>query len=200
MYKVEFEGLSRIYLYLRVVFLRAFHVPASRKIGWNLSDWILDFCAKTFGLITWLVYPITESRSLTQSIHRNYHFTNPMTFSNESKLCIGKGDDMDLCSESGISPLSWLQGPLWIEKLVYVQFLSMVPIDLFKNALNLSPRRGMSWVWHYIASANEAPLTELCCESCISSLSWLQGPLWIEALVYVQFLSMVPIDLLKNHS
>ncbi len=29
------------------------------------------------GLITWLVSPITASLSLTHSVHRNYHFTNP---------------------------------------------------------------------------------------------------------------------------
>ena len=37
------------------------------------------FCAKTSGLITWLVYPIRESLSLTHSIHRNCPFTDPTT-------------------------------------------------------------------------------------------------------------------------
>ena len=37
----------------------------------------MDFCAKTSRLITWLVYPIIASLSLTHSIHRNYHFTYP---------------------------------------------------------------------------------------------------------------------------
>ena len=68
--------------YLRVVFMSAFNVPASQDVWRNLSDWILDFCPKTSGLITWLVYPITESFSLTHSIHRNYHFINPTLFLN----------------------------------------------------------------------------------------------------------------------
>ena len=76
MYTVEFEGL---FWYRRVVFLRAFNISASQNVRWNLSGWIWDFCAKTSGLIMWLVYPITESLSLTHTIHRNYHFTNPTT-------------------------------------------------------------------------------------------------------------------------
>ena len=66
--------------YLRFVIQRVFNISASQNVWWNLSDWILDFCAKTSGLITWLVYPITESLSLTHFIHRNYHFTNPAKF------------------------------------------------------------------------------------------------------------------------
>ena len=70
--------------YLRVVSLRAFNVTASRNARWNLSDWILcqdlRFCVNTQDFasrLTWFVNPITESISLTYSIHRNYHFTNP---------------------------------------------------------------------------------------------------------------------------
>ena len=85
--------------YLRVVFLRAFNIPASWNAQWNLPDLTLDFCAKTSGFITWLVYPITESLSLTHSIHRNYHFANPTQcfslshvsiffFSSKSSKCI----------------------------------------------------------------------------------------------------------------
>ena len=44
--------------YLRVVFIRAFNIPTSQ------NGWVLDFCAKTSGLIMWLVYPIIESFSL----------------------------------------------------------------------------------------------------------------------------------------
>ena len=84
MHKVEFMGHTGVLKKLSGTLglslsLRAFNVPASQNIWWNLSDWILDFCAKTSRLIMWLVYPITESLSLTHSIHKNYHFTDTTT-------------------------------------------------------------------------------------------------------------------------
>ena len=86
MYKVEFEGLTgalkKISGIWELSFWVLFNVPAARNVWWNLSDWILDFCTKTSGLITGLVYLITESLSPTHSIHRNYYFSNPTPCSN----------------------------------------------------------------------------------------------------------------------
>ena len=62
----------------RVVFLRAFNILISQNVWWNLSDLILDFCAKTSELIRasgmtwwwwwWLIQSIWWN-SLTKHLH-----------------------------------------------------------------------------------------------------------------------------------